>query len=75
MILHSEVNQEGMLQAFLPQLKGKRVVLSVVPDTQDATSNWANVVSALRQVDSVTANRQRHIDDILADLRAFLETQ
>jgi nicotinamide mononucleotide adenylyltransferase len=75
MILHSEVNQEGMLQAYLPQLKGKRVVLSVVPDIQDSASNWANIVSALQQVDSVTANRQRHIDDILADLRTFRETQ
>ncbi len=29
MILHSEVNQEGILQAYLPQFRGKQVVLSV----------------------------------------------
>ncbi|GEM_PF-3985207 len=75
MILHSEVNQDGMLQAYLPDLKGKRVVLSVVADTQNAASNWAAIVSALQQVDGLNANRQRHIDDILADVRAFRETQ
>jgi hypothetical protein len=75
-ILHSEVNQNGILQAYLPHLKGKRVVLSVVPDThQDTGSNWANITTALQQVDQLTTSQQRHIDDILADLRSFRETQ
>jgi enterochelin esterase-like enzyme len=76
MILHSEVNQNGMLQTYLPHWKGQRVVLSVVLDThQDTGSNWANITTVLQQVDQLTSNQQRHIDDILADLRSFRETQ
>ncbi len=75
MILHSEVNQKGILQAYLPHLKGKRVVLSVVADTQDVSSNWTNIAIALQQVDKLTLSQPRHIDDILLDLRSFRETQ
>jgi len=76
MILHGEVNQNGMLQAYLPHLKGQRVVLSVVLDThQDTGSNWENITTALQQVDQLTTNQQRHVDDILVDLRSFRETQ
>jgi hypothetical protein len=76
MILHSEVNQNGLLQAYLPHLKGKRVVLSVVLDThQDTGSNWASITTALQQVDQLTSSQQRHINDILLDLHSFRETQ
>lgn len=74
MIVHAEVNQEGRLQTPLPQqFRGKRVVLSVVNEDKGAVSNWAAIKAALQSVDQLPA-KNRHIDDILADLRALRES-
>lgn len=74
MIVHAEVNQEGRLQAPLPQqFRGKRVVLSVVNEDKHAASNWGAIKAALMDVDQLPP-QNRHIDDILADLRALRES-
>jgi hypothetical protein len=75
MILHSEVNQEGILQAYLPQFKGKKVIVSVEStDVIKTKSNWEQISSALQQID-VLPIQQRNIEQILNDLRSFRETQ
>ncbi len=62
MILHSEVNQEGILQAYLPQFRGKQVVVSVESaDVIKTKSNWEQISSALQQID-VLPIQQRNIE-------------
>lgn len=74
MIVHAEVNQDGILSASLPpQFRGKKVVLSVVNEENYATSNWQAISAALRELDQLPM-QNRHIDDILADLRALRES-
>ena len=48
----------------------KKVILSVVNEETYATSNWQAISAALREVDKLLL-QSRHIDDILADLRAM----
>ncbi len=75
MILHSEVNQEGILQAYLPQFRGKQVVVSVESaDFIKTESNWEQIGFALKQIDALPI-QQRNIEQILNDLRSFQETQ
>lgn len=73
MIVHAEVNQDGSLRTVLPpQFRGKKVVLSVVNEESYAASNWHAIASALKDVDKLPM-QNRHIKDILADLRAQRE--
>lgn len=74
MIVHAEVNQDGSLRTVLPpQFRGKRVALSVVNVENYAASNWQAIATALKEVDNLPM-QNRHIKDILADLRAQRES-
>ncbi|MCP4701345.1 MAG: hypothetical protein GY862_31495 [Gammaproteobacteria bacterium] len=75
MILHAEVNQKGILQAQLPNsFRGKKVVISIASEAEPATSNWAGIALALKNVDALPGSRRSHAE-ILNELRTLRETE
>ena len=74
MIFHTEVSKRGILTAKVPKsLWGKKVKVSI-KETEPEQSNWEKISAALEKVDALDLPGRTH-DDILAELRAFKETE
>jgi len=75
MILQAEINKEGTLNVSIPQiLWGKKVTVSINEEIESETSNWDKISAALEKVDALEFPHRTH-DEILAELRAFRETE
>jgi hypothetical protein len=74
MILQAEVSKRGILTAKVPKsLWGKKVKVSIKEAKQEQ-SNWEKISAALEKVDALNLSGRTH-DEILAELRAFKETE
>jgi len=75
MTLDAMVTDTGTLQANIPKLFwGKPVRVSITPLDDLETSNWKNLKAALDKVEQLNLPG-RPIEEILAELRAFRETE
>ncbi|QTA85963.1 hypothetical protein [Desulfonema magnum] len=75
MILHAQVNEDGTLNAEIPKsLWGKRVLISIDRAVSSESSDWQKISEILEEADMLNFPRRSH-DKILADLRAFRETE
>jgi hypothetical protein len=75
MILQAEINKEGTLNPSIPKFFwGKKVTISINEEIESETSNWKEISAALEKVDALELPRRTH-DEILAELRAFKETE
>jgi len=74
MILQAEVSKRGILTAKVPKsLWGKKVKVSI-KETKQEQSNWGKISAALKELDALNLPGRTH-DEILAELRAFKETE
>lgn len=75
MNLDAMVTDNGTLQANIPKLFwGKKVMVSITTMEERETSNWKNIKAALDKVEQLNLPG-RSIEEILAELRAFRETE
>ncbi len=71
MILHAQVNEDGILNARIPgSLWGKRVLISMETAPSSDLTDWEKISEILEEADTLDFPRRNH-DRILADLRAF----
>jgi hypothetical protein len=75
MMLHAQVNEDGTLTAEIPRsLRGKSVLISADRSVSSECPDWRKISEILQEADCLDFPRRSH-DKILADLRAFRETE
>lgn len=75
MMLHAQANEDGTLSAEIPRpLWGKGAVISADRAVSSECPDWRKISEILEEADRLDFPRRSH-DEILADLRAFRETE
>ena len=71
MIIQAEIDEDGILKVADPQMRGKKVVLSVPAEEIEiieGKTNWEEIWKIFKEADLLNIPRSSH-EEILKDLR------
>ena len=76
MLIHAEVDENGMIKVSDPALKGKKILLSIPEQTSEKPeekTNWDELWKIFKEADKLDIPRKTP-EEILKELREFRET-